>query len=247
MCMCASTTYIVCIIDCICILGGWFHCMLHHLAWQLPWICIDCEGCCILLPRVSQNYICFPQQRIQQAKSFLFASFEFWVEPWCWDSVFVRWYVVMMYLWNSGIWASGAVWGCQWTEASIPHPSWTPPESSSHLQSHRNLKKRNFQKREKNSSWSSLPSPSPFFPPPPSSTTLSVKTTSSTLSGCLCRKPPPPPYSLFHLHDHPVHHLLAQPSRNLELGLQTKLKWGIFFWRNLILWPNGTFALTLCW
>ena len=63
-----------------------------------------------------------------------------------------------------------------------------------------------------------------FFPPPPSSTTLSVKTTSSTLSGCLCRKPPPPPYSFFHLHDHPVHHLLAQPSRNLELGLQTKLK-----------------------
>ena len=58
-----------CIFDCICILGGWFHCMLHHLGWQAPWICIDCEGC-ILLPRVSQNYICFPQQLMQQAKSF---------------------------------------------------------------------------------------------------------------------------------------------------------------------------------
>ena len=74
VCVCVSTricikTYIVCIFDCICILGGWFHCMLHHLGWQAPWICIDCEGC-ILLPRVSQNYICFPQQRMQQAKSF---------------------------------------------------------------------------------------------------------------------------------------------------------------------------------
>ena len=150
MCVCVSNrvcvrTYIVCIFDCICILGGWFHCMLHHLGWQPPWICIDCEGCCILLPPVSQNYICFPQQRMQQAKRFCLLTivtyFEFWVEPWCYYSVFVWWYVVMMYLWNSGIWASGAVWGCQWTEASIPHPSWTPPESSSPLQSHRNLKK----------------------------------------------------------------------------------------------------------
>ena len=87
LCVCDSTcicikTYIFCIFACICILGGWFHCMLHHLGWQAPWICIDCEGC-ILLPRVSQNYICFPQQRTQQAESFLFTSFEFWVEPWC--------------------------------------------------------------------------------------------------------------------------------------------------------------------
>ena len=93
----------------------------------------------------------------------------------------------MMYLWNSGIWASGAVWGCQWTEASIPHPSWTPPESSSLLQSHRIWKKKLSKKRKHFILVFSAITPSLS-----SSTTLSVKTTSSTLSGCFCRQPPPP-------------------------------------------------------
>ena len=128
------------------IVGGWFHCMLHHLGWQPPWICIDCEGCCILLRVFPETTSVSLNSECNKLK-FLFTSFEFWVEPSCWDSVFLRWYVVMMYLWNSGIWASGAVWGCQWTEASIPHPSWTPPpESSSPLQSRRNLKKKTFKK-----------------------------------------------------------------------------------------------------
>ena len=65
MCVIVSTlicirTCIVCIFDCICILGGWFHCMLHHLGWQPPWICIDCEGCCILLPPVFPKLHLFP-------------------------------------------------------------------------------------------------------------------------------------------------------------------------------------------
>ena len=81
------------------------------------------------------------------------------------------------------------------------------------------FEKGNFQKRENISSWCSWLSPPPYHPSPPSSTPLSVKTTPSTLSGCFCRQPPPP-YSFYHLHDHPVHYPLDQPSRDLELGLQ---------------------------
>ena len=104
------------------------------------------------------------------------------------------------------------------------------------------FEKRNFQKRENISSWCSWPSPPPYHP---SSTTLSVKTTSSRLSRCFCRQPPPP-HSFYHLHDHPVHHLLDQPSREFKSGIGFANKVEM---RQLKIdfWPNGDFGLTQSW